>query len=128
MIIWMDAHYILLTSLWKFYKKYIPYFSGKFLKLCSNERKVTMVSKHTLIQISFTQHFSKRNFRKIIPKRNDLIMLSVKKISGSLEKTLPSPFLLDWLIDWCLMSSEQFFSNIQDDLSLRSYMVGPIYN
>jgi hypothetical protein len=36
------------------YKKCIPYLSGIFSKLCSNKKKkkVTMVSKHTLVQIS----------------------------------------------------------------------------
>ena len=33
-------------------KKCIPYLTGKFSKLCSNKKEVTMVSKHTLIQIS----------------------------------------------------------------------------
>jgi hypothetical protein len=41
------------TSLWNLYKKCIPYLSGIFSKLCSNKKKkVTMVSKHTLVQIS----------------------------------------------------------------------------
>ena len=34
------------------HKKCIPYLSGIFSKLCSNKKKVTMVSKHTLVQIS----------------------------------------------------------------------------
>ena len=36
------------------HKKCIPYLtdSGKFSKRCSNKKKVKMISKHTLIQIS----------------------------------------------------------------------------
>ena len=34
-----DAHYIRYTSLWNLYKKFIPYFSGIFSKLCSNKKK-----------------------------------------------------------------------------------------
>jgi hypothetical protein len=48
-----DAHYIRYTSLWNLFKKCIPYLSGIFSKLCSNKKNpVTMVSKHTLVQIS----------------------------------------------------------------------------
>ena len=47
-----DAHYIRHTSVWNLYKKCIPYLSGIFSKLCSNKKKVTMVSKHTIVQIS----------------------------------------------------------------------------
>ena len=52
-----DAHYIRYTSLWNLYKKCIPYLSGIFSKLCSNKKKkkVTMVSKHTLVQISLVK-------------------------------------------------------------------------
>jgi hypothetical protein len=43
------------------YEKCIPHLSGKFSKMCSNKKKVTMVSKHTLFQISLypwdTYHF-----------------------------------------------------------------------
>jgi hypothetical protein len=47
-----DTHYIRYTSLWNLYKKCISYLSGIFSKLCSNKKKVTMVSKYTLVQIS----------------------------------------------------------------------------
>ena len=36
----------------KMHKKCIPYLSGVFSKLCSNKKKVTMVSKHILVQIT----------------------------------------------------------------------------
>ena len=47
-----DAHYIRIHLYEKCTKKCIPYLSGISSKLCSNKKKVTMVSKHTLVQIS----------------------------------------------------------------------------
>ena len=44
-----DAHYIRYTSFMKMYKKCIPYLSGIFSKLCSNKKKVAMVSEHILV-------------------------------------------------------------------------------
>jgi hypothetical protein len=37
-----------------------------------------------------------------------LVLLRIWRALGDLV-------LIDWLIDWCLTSSEQFFSYIQDD-------------
>ena len=42
------------------------------------------------------------------------ITIDVKKVKN-MKIDLKSLIYIDWLIDWCLMSSEQFFSYIQDE-------------
>ncbi len=49
----------------KNYKKGIPYLSGIFSKLCSNKKKKSLVSKHTLVQISIYPWLTGRFHTKV---------------------------------------------------------------
>jgi hypothetical protein len=40
---------------------------------------------------------------------------SLTEIPGCPEKRIPCSLTVTWLIDWCLTSSKQFFSYIQDE-------------
>ena len=70
-----DTHYIRYTSLWNLYKKCIPYLSGIF----SIKKKVTMVSKHTLIQISLYPWLTGKYILPYLSKQVFLLKFNAKK-------------------------------------------------
>jgi len=75
-----DAHHIWYTSLWKMYKKCIPYLSGIFSKLCSNKKK-----SH--------YGFKKVFFLNLMPKRGEKLFapltLNFQKVGWAIA---PSSF------------------------------------
>ena len=70
-------------------KKCIPYLSGIFSKLCSNKKNVTMVSKHTLVQISLDPWL---NGKYMLPNKKGGQLFPPPSIFKSREGNCPQLF------------------------------------